>query len=76
MLIRIDTGMHMKVQEKTLSEAAKEIGISSITLKRWLLSGKVVEVARDRNGWRIFTNEDIERIKRYANQRIEPGGNK
>lgn len=76
MLIRIDTGMHMKAQEKTLSEAAKEIGISSITLKRWLLSGKVVEVARDRNGWRIFTNEDIERIKRYANQRIEPGGNK
>lgn len=67
-------GMHMQGQVKTLSEAAKEIGISPITLKRWLLSGKVAEVARDRNGWRIFTDEDIEKIKKYANQRIEPGG--
>ena len=75
-LIHIDMGMHMQKQVKTLSKAAKEIGISPITLKRWLLSGKVEEVARDRNWWRIFTNEDIERIKRYANQRIEPGGNK
>ena len=64
----------MQGQVKTLSEAAKEIGISPITLKRWLLSGKVAEVARDRNGWRIFTDEDIEKIKKYANRRIEPGG--
>lgn len=66
----------MQENVKNLSEAAKEIGISPITLKRWLLSGKVEEVARDRNGWRIFFDDDIERIKEYANQRIEPGGNK
>ena len=65
-------GVHMQIQGKTLSEAANEIGISSITLKRWLLSGKVEEVTRDRNGWRRFTDEDIEKIKVYANQRIEP----
>jgi DNA (cytosine-5)-methyltransferase 1 len=49
-----------------LAAAAAEIGVAPITLKRWLLSGKVSEVARDRNGWRVFTPQDIERIRRYA----------
>jgi DNA (cytosine-5)-methyltransferase 1 len=49
-----------------LKEAAILIGIAPITLKRWLLSGKVQEVARDRNGWRVFTEEDIARIRRFA----------
>jgi len=56
-----------------LTEAAQRIGVSAITLKRWLLAGKVNEVARDRNGWRIFTVADIKRIKRYASTRREPG---
>ena len=64
----------MKADVKNLSRAAKEIGISPITLKRWLIAGKVGEVPRDRNGWRIFTKDDIDRIKNYANYRIEPRG--
>ena len=50
----------------TLKAAAQQIGIAPITLKRWLLDGKVAEVARDRNGWRAFSITDIARIKRYA----------
>lgn len=49
-----------------LAAAAAAVGVAPITLKRWLLSGKVAEVARDRNGWRVFTSQDIERIRRYA----------
>ena len=49
-----------------LSEAAKEIGVSSITLKRWLLEGKVAPVQRDRNGWRVFDQSDVRRIKSYS----------
>ena len=43
----------MIVIEKTynLTEAARMIGISPITLKRWLLNKRVDEVARDRNNW-------------------------
>ncbi|MFW7341839.1 DNA (cytosine-5-)-methyltransferase [Pollutimonas sp. H1-120] len=52
----------------TLNEAAKAIGISAITLKRWLLSGKVEDVARNRNNWRVFSDADIERIRRFAQQ--------
>ena len=51
----------------TLSEAARQVGIAPITLKRWLLSKKVAEVARDRNGWRVFTEADVRRIKTFAN---------
>ncbi len=49
-----------------LAQVAKLIGVAPITLKRWLLSGRVDEVQRDRNGWRVFTDEDVERIQEYA----------
>jgi DNA (cytosine-5)-methyltransferase 1 len=55
-----------------LAEAAKEIGVSQATLKRWLLQGKVSDVGRDRNGWRDFTPEDIARIRAYANSSEQP----
>ncbi len=55
-----------------LKEAAHVIGVSPITLKRWLLSGKVKEVARNRNGWRVFTEEDVLRIKRFAHKLNRP----
>lgn len=56
----------------TLKPAATKIGVAPITLKRWLLDGKVAEVARDRNGWRVFTAADVVRIKRYALTMREP----
>jgi DNA modification methylase len=49
-----------------LTEAAKGVGVAPITLKRWLLEGRFPEVKRDRNGWRIFTQENIRRIKAFA----------
>lgn len=55
-----------------LADAANEIGVSSITLKRWILSGKVPDVARDKNNWRIFTRDDIARIRNYHQQVSEP----
>ncbi|NQT52884.1 MerR family transcriptional regulator [bacterium] len=55
-----------------IGEAAKVIGVSTATLKRWFRSAKVQDVARDRNGYRVFEAEDIERIRAYANQRFEP----
>lgn len=57
----------------TLKAAAAKVGVAPITLKRWLLDGKVAEVARDRNGWRVFTAADVDRIKRYALTMREPG---
>jgi len=60
--------------EKTigLKEAARLVGVAPITLKRWLLDKKVPEVARNRNGWRVFTLADVERIKDYAHKTVQP----
>lgn len=55
-----------------IGEAAKAIGVSSATLKRWFRSAKVQDVARDRNGYRIFEPQDIQRLRAYANQRFDP----
>ncbi len=56
----------------TLSEAAVLVGVAPITLKRWLLTEKVAEVARDRNNWRRFTDADVRRIKQFAGTTTPP----
>ena len=56
----------------TLTDAARQIGIAPITLKRWLLAGKVGEVGRNRNGWRVFSDDDITRIREYATRLTPP----
>jgi DNA (cytosine-5)-methyltransferase 1 len=49
-----------------LKEAAQLVGVSPITLKRWFLSRRIPDVSRDRNGWRVFTDPDIRRIRSFA----------
>ena len=61
------------VKTYSLADAARQLGIAPITLKRWLLTGKVAEVGRDRNGWRVFTEADIERIRIFADRLTLPG---
>jgi excisionase family DNA binding protein len=50
------------------SEACREIGISRATLFRWLKEGVIKELHRDRRGWRMFTEEDLEKIRTEAKQ--------
>jgi len=45
-----------------IQEAAKKLGVSRQTLQRWFREGKVKDVARDRRGWRVFTQGDIDRL--------------
>lgn len=66
----------MKAPLVSIAEAARQIGVSAITLKRWLLDKKVEEVARDRNHWRVFSKADIQRIKAFADKRVPPKGNR
>jgi predicted site-specific integrase-resolvase len=50
------------------NEALQMIGISKATWFRWLKDGKVEDVRhKDVRGWRLYTEEDIERIRTYAN---------
>ena len=58
----------------TFKEAATRLGISAITLRRWFRDKKVGEVMRDRNGWRVFSERDIDRIRIYKEKLVRPTG--
>jgi excisionase family DNA binding protein len=58
------------------NEAARAIGVSRQTLLRWLQEGKVRDVKRDRNGWRVFSREDVARLRRWARSGVEGEGKK
>jgi len=49
------------------SEACRRAGISKATLFRWVKTGILDDVAsRDRKGWRLFTEQDVSRIRSEA----------
>jgi len=51
------------------AEACKRAGISRATFLRWLKEGILEDVSHaDRRGWRLFTEEDLDRIKAEANR--------
>ncbi len=51
------------------NEACIMAGITKNTFLRWVSRGILCDVSqRDRRGWRLFTAEDIERLKAEANK--------
>lgn len=51
-------------------DVAERAGVSKETLLRWLKEGKVKEPSRDRNGWRAFSDGDVQAIVGYANKEV------
>ena len=48
------------------AETCKFAEISRATLLRWLGTGLLTQVRRDRRGWRLFTGDDIATLKAEA----------
>lgn len=46
----------------TASEVCREADISRPTLFRWLKRGVLSQLHRDRKGWRMFTDDDLQKI--------------
>jgi DNA-binding transcriptional MerR regulator len=61
MAIEIDGRIYYKT-----SEACKKAGISRATLFRWLKVGILDKYYKDRRGWRLFTEEDLDKIRTEA----------
>jgi hypothetical protein len=58
--------LHDTIYYRT-AEALKRAGISRATFYRWLASGRIADSGqRDRNGHRIFTQQEIEALAEYA----------
>ncbi len=53
----------MQQQLMNSAQAAAELGVSKATLLRWFREGRISPVNRDWRGWRIFTPQDLMRIK-------------
>jgi DNA-binding transcriptional MerR regulator len=52
-----------------IAEACELAGTNRNTLLRWIREGRFVDVkTRDRNGWRLFSGEDIARLKIEVNK--------
>ncbi len=46
------------------AEVYRSVGISRTTLFRWLQKGMLGETGyRDRRGWRLFTQEELDRLR-------------
>ncbi len=54
----------------TTSEICGQAGISRPTLFRWLRLGMFEEIRKNSRGWRVFTEDELNRIKAQT-RRIE-----
>lgn len=60
-----------QIYYKTL-EACKKTGISRPTLFRWLKAGIIEKSYKNRSGWRLYTEEDLNKIRAEAKRiRVE-----
>ena len=64
--------MTIVINHKTyymITEACSIAGMSRNTLLRWIREGRFSDAGiRNRNGWRLFTRDEIKRLKVEANR--------
>ena len=54
------------------AEVCKTVGISRTTFFRWLKEGILREAGyRDRRGWRLFTEDELDKFEAEANRIVE-----
>ena len=61
--------MSVEINGKTYyrtAEVCAKAGISRATLFRWLKAGVLTKTFRDRRGWRMFTENDLESMRAEA----------
>lgn len=56
------------MRDYSTAKVAAEVGVSKLTLVRWLVAGKIKEPRRVNQGGqevRIWTDRDVERVRKY-----------
>jgi DNA-binding transcriptional regulator PaaX len=69
LLIDKDKDMPIEINGKTYyrtAEVCAKAGISRATLFRWLKAGVLKKTYRDRRGWRMFTESDLDIMRAEA----------
>ena len=47
----------------SITDVAKELGVTTKTITRWEKAGKVKRAKRDWRGWRVYSHEELEEMK-------------
>ena len=47
----------------SITELAKELGVTPKTITRWEKAGKIKRAKRDWKGWRIYSPDDVKQMK-------------
>jgi predicted site-specific integrase-resolvase len=58
------------------AQVAKGVGVSKLTLTRWLLAGRLKEPRRVKQGGveiRIWTSRDLERVRKFKQANYRKG---
>jgi excisionase family DNA binding protein len=50
------------------AEICQQVEISRATLYRWLRAGILEKAYKDRRGWRLFTYEDLKKLRLRATE--------
>jgi DNA-binding transcriptional MerR regulator len=56
-----------------VSEVARELGRSVDWLREAETKGKIPRARRDLNGWRVYTEEDVERLRQLLMPSLNEG---
>ncbi len=58
-----------------LKNVSEIVGVSTSTINRWIKDEKIPAPDRDRNNWRVYDEETVDKIKQFANK-ITPAAHK
>ena len=47
----------------TITDLAKELGVTTKTIVRWEKAGKVKRAKRDWRGWRIYSKDELTELR-------------
>jgi DNA-binding transcriptional MerR regulator len=50
----------------SITEVAKELGVTTKTITRWEKAGKIKPAKRDWRGWRVYSPDDLELMKSFV----------
>ena len=47
----------------SITEVAKELGVTTKTITRWEKAGKIKQAKRDWKGWRVYSQEELDDMR-------------
>ena len=51
---------------RTITEVAKELGVTTKTITRWEKAGKIKPAKRDWRGWRVYSVQELDEMKGFV----------